>query len=226
MAERLGELNPFLTNCHAEKEKPPARTLEAYFRQPTTATLALLPLGGRHACFASSFLHIFELLLGVIEGLLLVGNLLFVLRILLVPVRLVAQTVAGVGVKRGGAHAILAIHYVEFTREQINLIFLVGDFFLPLLHGVVLVRRSVILLRLGLLDIRTLRRFVRLRLRVSGTGVRGFGLGLSDDAEMLSLGQVIVVEMLGRGGLLRFFFARFARVVAERLRAGKCDRQK
>src|SRR5437870_6442587 len=223
MAERLGELNPFLTNCHAEKEKPPARTLEAYFRQPTTATLALLPLGGRHACFASSFLHIFELLLGVIECLLLVGHLLFVLRVLLVPVRLVAQTVAGVGVKGGGAHAILAIHYVEFTREQINLVFLVGDFFLPLL---VFVRRSVILFRLGLLGIRTLCGFVGLCLRVSGTGVSGFGLGLSDDAEMLSLGQVIVVEMLGRGGLLRSFFACFARVVTERLLAGKCDRQK
>jgi len=66
IAERLGELNPLPHNCHAEKKKPPSRTLEAHFRQPTTATLVLLPLGRRHACFASSLLRIFELLLGVI----------------------------------------------------------------------------------------------------------------------------------------------------------------
>src|SRR5271163_2696 len=65
--------------------------------------------GGGDAGFAGAFLEIVELLFGVVDGFLFVGDLLFVLGVLLVPVAGVAHAVAGVGVHGGGANLVLAL---------------------------------------------------------------------------------------------------------------------
>src|ERR1700758_3341345 len=68
-----------------------------------------------NARFASLFLQIFELLFGVIDGLLLGGDLLFVFRVFFVPGSRVAKAVARVSVERGGTKAVFAIRDVQFT---------------------------------------------------------------------------------------------------------------
>src|SRR5205807_8117636 len=70
---------------------------------------------GRDTVLASVLLHIFELLLGIVEGFLFVGDLLFVLRVLLVSGAGVAQAVAGVGIEGCRANLVLALHYVELA---------------------------------------------------------------------------------------------------------------
>jgi hypothetical protein len=72
-----------------------------------------------------------------------------------------AEAIAGVGVEGGSAQAILALSYIEFAREQIDLALLVGNFLLPLVvdflcvrgvrlpAGVFLLRSGSIVVRLG-----------------------------------------------------------------------------
>jgi len=69
-------------------------------------------------------LQIVEFLFSVVQSLLLVGNLLFVLRVLLVPVAGVAKAVAGVGVHGRGADLILTLQHVEFALGQIDRVLL------------------------------------------------------------------------------------------------------
>src|SRR5579863_6090484 len=64
---------------------------------------------------AGLFLHVRKFLFGVIDGFLFIGYLLFVFRILFVPLRFIAQAVAGVGIHGGGAKLVLALGNVEFA---------------------------------------------------------------------------------------------------------------
>src|SRR5438874_13098084 len=60
-------------------------------------------------------------------------ELFLILRIFLVPGALITETVAGVGVERGGAQLIFALHHIELARKQIHLVVLLSNFVLPLL---------------------------------------------------------------------------------------------
>ena len=92
---------------------------------------ALLPQLGRYSRLARLFLQIVGGLLGIVEGLLLLCDLLFVLGVFLVPCSRVAQAVAGVGIECGGAQAILALGHIQFAREQVDLALLGGNLLLP-----------------------------------------------------------------------------------------------
>src|SRR6202521_5004446 len=72
--------------------------------------------GGGNPSFAGFFLHVIEFLLGVVDGFLLVGDLLFVLGFLLIPLGGVTQTVAYVGIHGGGAQLVFLLQHVKFTR--------------------------------------------------------------------------------------------------------------
>src|SRR5512146_1996867 len=88
-----------------------------------------------HARLARLFLHVVQLLLGLVQFLLLGVELGVVFAVLLGPVALVAQSVAGVGVVGGSAQTIFALQQVEFALQQRNLLLLVGEALLPLLEG-------------------------------------------------------------------------------------------
>src|ERR1700687_2575452 len=105
-------------------------------RRPFPAPLPRLRFAhrSRHPRLARFVLHVLELLLGIVQGLLLVGDLLLVLRVLLVPVAGVAQSVARVGVHGGGTNLIFALQHVEFARQQINLRLLRRNLVGPLLY--------------------------------------------------------------------------------------------
>src|SRR5690349_6459915 len=71
-----------------------------------------------HALPPCLVLHVFQLLLGLIQLLLLEVQLLAVIALLLGPGGLVAQGIAGIGVVSRGAQAILTLHYVNFSFQQ------------------------------------------------------------------------------------------------------------
>src|SRR5581483_8652284 len=93
---------------------------------------------GWHSGLACLFLHIVEFLLGIVERLLFICDLLFVLRVLLVPIPRVAQSVAYVRVHSGGAYLVFPLKYVKFPAQQIDLFLLLRKLFSPLLGGGVL----------------------------------------------------------------------------------------
>src|SRR5579862_881573 len=90
---------------------------------------------GRHSGLAGLFLQIIQSFLGVVDGLLFLGNLLFVLGVFLVPCSRTAQAIAGVGIEGGGAQTILALGDIQFTRQQIDLALLIGNLLLPFVVG-------------------------------------------------------------------------------------------
>src|SRR5439155_18850158 len=96
-------------------------------------TRALLPQACRNACLACLFFQSLEILFRRGQFLLLSIELFLILRIFLVPGALITETVAGVGVERGGAQLIFALHHIELARKQIHLVALVGNFVFPLL---------------------------------------------------------------------------------------------
>ena len=79
------------------------------------------------------FFQIVKFLLSGSQFLLLSIELFLILRIFLVPGALITETVAGVGVERGGAQLIFALHHIELARKQIHLVVLLSNFVLPLL---------------------------------------------------------------------------------------------
>src|SRR5579863_6216112 len=84
-------------------------------RFPAISIGSLLDHRKGYAGLAGIFLHISKFLFGVLNSFLLVGDLLLVFRILFVPLRFIAQAVAGVGIHGGGAKLILALCNVEFA---------------------------------------------------------------------------------------------------------------
>src|SRR5579859_3869598 len=134
---------------------------------------SLLAGGSGDASLAGFFLHVLELLLGIVEGFLLVGNLLLVLRVLLVPASFIAHAVAGVGVHGGGANLVFALQHIEFARQQINLLFLGSQLVLQLFQGSLL-GGLIFLSGLG----RTLG-FVIWSLVVGGLGLAAGGFDLA-----------------------------------------------
>ena len=73
-----------------------------------------------------------SLLLGVVQGLLLVGDLLLVLSVLLVPVGGVTEAVTHIGVHGGGANLIFTLQHVKLARIQIDLALLLREALAPL----------------------------------------------------------------------------------------------
>ena len=85
--------------------------------------------------FAGFFLHVRELLLGVVQRLLLGSNLFLVLALFLGIFGVVAQTRAHVSGVDGGMDLALALQYIELTFQSRHFVFLLSDFSRPLIGG-------------------------------------------------------------------------------------------
>src|SRR6185503_18771079 len=154
----------------------------------------LLAGGRRNSGMTSFFLHSVKLLLGVVERLLLLRDLLLVLRVFFIPRGLIAQTISGVGVHGGRAQAVFALGDVQFTGHQADLILLRRDLGLPFIDGFLLVGSRVS--RFG--------SSVRIGRGGGGTSGRLVRGSVADDAQLVIHRQVIVVILLY--GSLRFLF--------------------
>src|SRR5260370_42021941 len=103
----------------------------------------LLASRNRDPRFAGLFLHVRELLLGVVQSLLLGGNLFLVLALLLGIFGVVAQTGANVSGVDGGVNLALALQNIEFAFQPRDLLFLLRDLSRPLvIHFLVLIGRG------------------------------------------------------------------------------------
>ena len=79
-------------------------------------SLCRLLNGIRHTGLVRLIFQVVHFLLGVVQRLLLVGDLLFELGVLFVPVGGIAKTIAGVGIHGCGAQLVFALRHVELAR--------------------------------------------------------------------------------------------------------------
>ena len=103
-----------------------ARGVDHYLIDHCLIDQCLIDHGRRNAVLAGFLLHIGKFPLSVFDSLLLVGDLLLVIRVLLIPLGFVAHAISRVGVHGGGTKLIFALQHVQLAGGQVNLILLCG----------------------------------------------------------------------------------------------------